>query len=637
MPSSGSCDRRPLPFLHQPKYEPEYEPEYRLEPNVISVPLKFSLDLLVWSLVVPFAFVLRLNNLADFNIKAIEIFLVIGFFYKSALIFYFKLHLQLWQRTSLLELRILTFACLTSFVISAVLSFYISGVPRSVPLIAELLAVLGMTALRITSRVLHENSRRKSATEQSNKRVLIVGGGDAGSLVIREMFKHPEQNLSPLAILDDNPQLRGKWIQGVRVLGSLLDFEQVCQTQSIDMVVFAIPSASGKTVRQVVSDARRLNLEYKIFPGLYEIFGDHVQVSHIRDVNVEDLLRRSTAPLNLEQISGYLEGKTVLITGAGGSIGSEVVRQICHFHPKKLILLGRGENSIFSIQQEMLRTWPEIEQVALIGDVRDRARVREIFAAQRPQVVFHAAAHKHVPLMEESPHQAVLNNIFGTQNVAETALEFGVERMVNISSDKAVNPTSVMGTSKRVAEMIVTHCGQQAKTGQAFVSVRFGNVLGSRGSVVPTFMRQIRDGGPVTVTHPEMTRYFMTIPEASRLVLQAGALAQNGRIYVLDMGDPVKIMDLARDVITLSGARDVDIAFSGIRPGEKLYEELLTAAEGTSRSQHNDILVARSERPDGVWLYQNLEQLQKIAQSGDQTKLRHLLKEMVPESLIALV
>jgi FlaA1/EpsC-like NDP-sugar epimerase len=602
-----------------------------------NVPLKFSLDLLVWSLAIPLAFVLRLNTVAATNVQAIVIFILVGLVYKSALIIYFRLHLQLWQRTSLLELKTLTFACAASFVIATTLSFYISGVPRSIPVIAELLAVLAMGGLRVVARVGHENSRRSPKNTENTKRVLIIGAGDAGSLVIREMYKHPEQGLEPVALLDDSPQLRGKWIQGVRVLGGLLDFEQVVQSHSINMVVFAIPSASGRIVRQVVSESRRLNLEYKIFPGLYEIFGDHVQVSHIRDVNVEDLLRRSTAPLDTQQISGYLEGKTVLITGAGGSIGSEVVRQICHFHPKKLILLGRGENSVFSIQQEILRTWPEIEQVALIGDVRDRARVREIFAEQRPQVVFHAAAHKHVPLMEESPHQAVLNNIFGTQNVAETALEFGVERMVNISSDKAVNPTSVMGTSKRVAEMIVTHCGQQAKEGQAFVSVRFGNVLGSRGSVVPTFMRQIRDGGPVTVTHPEMTRYFMTIPEASRLVLQAGALAQNGRIYVLDMGEPVKIMDLARDVITLSGAKDVDIAFSGIRPGEKLYEELLTAAEGTSRSQHNDILVARTERPDGVWLYQNLEQLWQVAQTGDQTKLRHMLKEMVPESLISLV
>jgi FlaA1/EpsC-like NDP-sugar epimerase len=380
----------------------------------------------------------------------------------------------------------------------------------------------------------------------------------------------------------------------------------------------------------VVDLAREANVAYRIIPGVFEILSGKVGISQIRSVSLEDLLRRDPVKLETSQIAGYLEGRTVLVTGAGGSIGSEIVRQVCRFAPKKLVLLGRGENSVYLIQQELRRTYPEVDVEAVIGDVRDLTTLRRAFSSFLPQVVFHAAAHKHVPLMEDNPWEAIINNVRGTSNVVELCLEFEVERLVNVSTDKAVNPTSVMGASKRCAEFLVQRGAVRAK-GQ-FVSVRFGNVLGSRGSVIPLFQEQIKAGGPVTVTHPDMTRYFMTIPEASQLVLQAGGLAENGAVYVLDMGEPVKIVDLAKDVIRLSGyevGRDIEIKFSGVRPGEKLFEELLTAEEGTSASKHTKIFIAKEVAMPSQF-ETNLEQLYTAAANQDGEGVRSMLKKLIP-------
>ncbi|GEM47604.1 polysaccharide biosynthesis protein [Deinococcus cellulosilyticus] len=604
-----------------------------------SVHVKFLVDLLVWGAAIPVAFWLRLGSfdLGSQYFKAMLYLSLMGVVYKSILILYFRMNFQVWQRFSLNDLGVLLKAVTASFLISTAISFYLPSVPRSVPLIALLVSIAGLTGIRFLVRSSYENARRVvSIGTGTSKRVMVIGAGDAGSMFVREMLRHPEQGLMPVALLDDDMSLRGKRIHGVPVAGGLDQLTSTARKFQADMVLFAIPSATGEVIRKVVNTAKSAGLTYKVVPALYELVGDQIQISQIRDVNLEDLLRRPPAELDIARISDYLKQKVILVTGAGGSIGSEVVRQIVRFYPRKVILFGRGENSIFTLQQELLRNWPEIEFITLIGDVRDEERLRFVFQQYRPQVVFHAAAHKHVPLMEDSPDQAVLNNIFGTRNVARMCLDYAVERFVNISTDKAVNPTSVMGTTKRIAEMLVANYAQKVGPGQAFMSVRFGNVLGSRGSVVPTFMRQIKEGGPITVTHPEMTRYFMTIPEASRLVLQAGGLAGNGNVYVLDMGQPVKIADLAHDLIQLSGAKNIEVTYTGMRPGEKLYEELLTSSEGVTKTSHQEILVARLEKPDEAWLREKLELLHRAALSSNYVSVRSLLREIVPESSVKL-
>jgi FlaA1/EpsC-like NDP-sugar epimerase len=390
-------------------------------------------------------------------------------------------------------------------------------------------------------------------------------------------------------------------------------------------------------VRRIVELAREAGVKHRIIPGIHEILSGQVALSQIRDVSLEDLLRREPVQLETNSISSYLEGRTVLVTGAGGSIGSEIVRQVSRFKPRKLILFGRGENSIFTMEQELKRTWPELEYALVIGDVRDRAKVEDVFKRFAPNVVFHAAAHKHVYLMEQNPDEAILNNVFGTKNIAELCLQYGAERLVNISTDKAVNPTSVMGASKRMAEYVVQAVSRRAKPGQTFSSVRFGNVLGSRGSVIPKFQQQIRDGGPVTVTDPAMIRYFMLIPEAAQLVLQAGGLPENGAVYVLDMGEPVKIVDLARDVIRLSGfevGRDIDIVFTGAVPGEKLYEELLTSDEGTAASKYEKIFVGQQAALGDAALEAALARLEMAARARDGAAIRAILLELIPGATI---
>ncbi|MFD1731397.1 polysaccharide biosynthesis protein [Deinococcus malanensis] len=484
--------------------------------------------------------------------------------------------------------------------------------------------------MRLAARLASERVRLRAGPQR--QRVLIVGAGEAGTLIAREMQRHPEAGLEPIGFLDDGPGKTRKRVLGLPVFGRVDELVEVARREDAQEILIAVPSATGDFVRRVVDLARDAGLRYRIIPGVFEILSGDVNLQQIRDVNLEDLLRRPPVRLNTGEIAGYLRGRVVLVTGAGGSIGSELVRQLVSFAPAKILLFGRGENSIFGIQQELLRNWPDIEQVGLIGDVRDEARLRAVFARYRPEVVFHAAAHKHVPLMEEAPSEAILNNVVGTQNVVELCLEFGVGRLVNVSTDKAVNPTSVMGASKRVAEMVVSAGAARARETQAFVSVRFGNVLGSRGSVVPTFMAQIRAGGPITVTHPEMVRYFMTIPEAARLVLQAGGLAENGKVYVLNMGDPVKISDLAHDVIRLSGARNVDVVYSGIRPGEKLYEELLTSGEGVGATTHSEIYSAQLGQVDSQSIGQAVRTLRTYAERGDYAAVRQMLNRLIPEN-----
>lgn len=550
---------------------------------------------------------------------------------KAALIYYFGLHRQSWHKVGIRDLQRLIAVLAIWAVPLYLLNFVLypsSWVPRSLPLIEGGVSLLLMGGLRLLARGLFERVDARSAS--SAKRVLIVGAGEAGTIVAREMLRHPSAGLQPIGFLDDERAKQGQSFVGLPLLGVVDALPKVIAETNADEVLIAMPSALGRVVRRVVDLAREAGVAYRIIPGVFEILSGKVGISQIRQVSLEDLLRRDPVKLETSQIAGYLEGRTVLVTGAGGSIGSELVRQVSRFAPKKLVLLGRGENSIYLIQQELRRTYPELETHAVIADVRDLNTLKNAFSSFRPEVVFHAAAHKHVPLMEENPWEAVLNNVRGSSNVVDLCLEFGVQRLVNVSTDKAVNPTSVMGASKRCAEFLVQRGAGRTK-GQ-FVSVRFGNVLGSRGSVIPLFQEQIKAGGPVTITHPEMTRYFMTIPEASQLVLQAGALAENGAVYVLDMGEPVKIVDLAKDVIRLSGfevGRDIEIAFSGVRPGEKLFEELLTAEEGTNASKHTKIFIAKEVAMPSNFETQ-LEQLYTAAAKQDGEAVRTTLKTLIP-------
>lgn len=596
--------------------------------------LKFGIDLLLWLMATLFALAFRNPLFLNQGLSKLAAYLLVSCVIFAVFYAVWKLPRQYWRYVGMPDLLLLGRAALVATLLIEIITvvfFSQLNVPRSVPLVAGLTAYVLMSGVRVTSRLLREG-RGQQGGVPAMRRVLIVGAGEAGTLIAREMKRHPESGLLPLGFVDDEPSKAGRTILGLPIFGKVDELAQVAKAQGAEEVLIAVPSASGDFIRHVVDLASSAELKYRIIPGVYDILSGNVTIDQIREVDLEDLLRRTPVKLNIAEIAHYLTDRIILVTGAGGSIGSEIVRQIIAYNPKQVILFGRGENSIFSIQQEITRAWPEVKHIGLIGDVRDYDRLKAVFRDYQPQVVFHAAAHKHVPLMEQTPSEAILNNVVGTQNVVELCLEHGVERLVNVSTDKAVNPTSVMGASKRVAEMIVSAGAVRSKPDQAFVSVRFGNVLGSRGSVVPTFMAQIRAGGPITVTHPEMVRYFMTIPEAARLVLQAGGLAESGKVYVLNMGDPVKIADLARDVIHLSGAKDVDIVFSGVRPGEKLYEELLTSSEGTSSTTHSEIFSANLAQVEPALLKQQLDQLIANARAGNYPGVRADLAEMIPEN-----
>jgi FlaA1/EpsC-like NDP-sugar epimerase len=452
-------------------------------------------------------------------------------------------------------------------------------------------------------------------------------------MVAREMQRHPASALEPVAFLDDDKGRQRRRYLGLGVVGGIDVLPRAVKRLRVDEVLIAMPSADGNVVRRVVDLARSVDVRFRVLPGVYEILAGGVGLSQIRDLKVEDLLRREPIEMDTAEVAEYLEGRVVLVTGAGGSIGSELVRQIAPFEPEQVILLGRGENPLFEFQQELATTRPELARRVVIGNVCDRAKMEDVFRRFRPDVVFHTAAHKHVPLMQLDPDEAVLNNIGGTMTLAETALAFDVERFVNISTDKAVSPVSMMGATKRIAEYVVQSISHRARSDQAFLSVRFGNVLGSRGSVVPLFQEQIRNGGPVTLTHPEMTRYLMTIPEASQLVVQAAAMAQNGSVHVLDMGEPVRMVDLANDLIQLSGYRpgkDIEIVYTGVRPGEKLHEELFAGSERAAPTKHEKILVARTPEPRDGELMALVAELLRAAAIRDDERMFAALTQILP-------
>ena len=595
---------------------------------------KFGIDVALWSLAGLLAFLIRTGSDSPAYIPTAIAYVLAGVPLKAVLIYLFGTHRFVWAKVSVPDLFNIAKTVALGTLGMAAVSFMLDispSVPRMIPFLDGLMALCLMSGFRFAVRYIDERNRRMQF-EGNQGRVLVVGTGPDGVLIAREMQRNPEAGLNPVGFLTQDPVLRGERLGGLPVLGMLEDLPGAARSSGASEVLIAIPGASGAVVRKVVDLARQAGLKYRIIPDFGKILSGAAAISQIREVNLEDLLRRDPAKLNLEEISGYLENRVVLITGAGGSIGSEMVRQVCRFKPKMLVLVGRGENSIYHIENELKRNWPNIPFRSFVADVRRMVKLEQVFEATHPQVVFHAAAHKHVPAMEANPDEAIFNNVGGTFNMVRLALKFGVERFVNISTDKAVNPTSVMGASKRVAEYVVQWAAERATPEQGFVSVRFGNVLGSRGSVVPLFQQQIKQGGPVTVTHPEMTRYFMTIPEAAQLVLQAGGLGANGSVYVLDMGQPVKIVDLAHDVIRLSGFEpevDIEVKFTGMRPGEKLYEELLTDEEGTQSTRHQQIFVAEPPSFQET-LSANLEDLFAAARDADGERIKGMLKKLIP-------
>jgi FlaA1/EpsC-like NDP-sugar epimerase len=461
---------------------------------------------------------------------------------------------------------------------------------------------------------------------------MLIGAGEAGSVLMREIADSRYlDNSKVVAIIDDDPKKVGKFIRGVKVVGNRNNIKEYARYYDVDEIIFAIPSASTKTKREILNICKETSCNLKIVPGVYQMMDGEVNVSDIRNVDVTDLLGRDPIKVDLESIMGYISGKTVLVTGGGGSIGSELCRQLVKHGLERLIIFDIYENNAYDIQQELRRDYPQADVVTLIGSVRNESRLEWVFDTYKPDIVYHAAAHKHVPLMEDSPNEAVKNNVIGTLNVARMADKYHVKRFVMISTDKAVNPTNVMGATKRICEMIIQYYNEISAT--EFVAVRFGNVLGSNGSVIPLFKKQIAEGGPVTVTHPDIIRYFMTIPEAVSLVIQAGAYAKGGEIFILDMGEPVKIDDLAKNLIRLSGYTlgvDMEIKYTGLRPGEKLYEELLMDEEGLQDTANKLIHIGKPIEFDKDGFEEKLEKIKEVAYSESQADVRKYIKELVP-------
>ncbi|WP_456044550.1 polysaccharide biosynthesis protein [Veillonella sp.] len=481
------------------------------------------------------------------------------------------------------------------------------SLPRSIYLISW---ILSTGVIGIGRMVLHYIAMRyggKQSTDADMVNTLIIGAGDAGATIAREIERYHKRSRKVIGFIDDDEAKFNRLMGGVRILGNRHDIPSIVKENKVKEIIIAMPSVTRNEIRNIMEICSPLKCKVNTLPGMYQLLDDEVLVSHLHPVSIEDLLERDEVRLDMDIVEHYIRDKVVLVTGAGGSIGSEICRQIMRVGPKMLLLLGHGENSIYLINQELKNIYKDGPIIPIIADIRDKQQLDQIFTQYNPQVVFHAAAHKHVPLMEIQPMAAVLNNIYGTRNVADVAGRHGVERFVMISTDKAVNPTSVMGATKRVAEKVIISMNDTYDT--KYITVRFGNVLGSRGSVIPLFKKQIEAGGPVTVTDPEMTRYFMTIPEASQLVLQAGAMGKGGEVFLLDMGEPVKIIDLARNMIRLSGLepdKDIHIKITGLRPGEKKYEELLTSEEGTNRTNHTKIFEAALDTVDRDWLMEKI-------------------------------
>ncbi len=573
------------------------------------------------------------------NLRLVGFYLLLSVPLRLAIFFAVGMYRRLWRHASVGELKPILFAAvgggaacvLIGLVVLPVFNITATRVPFSVVFIDTLLSGALVALPRLMARIRRHGFTRRRRDDMG-KRVLIAGAGDAGKLVVKELFATRQLGLEPIGFVDSDATKHGHTLAGLPVFGPLAHIPEIVERLGVAEIIIAMPSAPGTVIRQVVRAALACGIPTRTVPSLPEIISRQGNATGLREVEIQDLLRRDPVETDLAAVAELATSETVLITGAGGSIGAELCRQLARLAPNRLILLGHGENSIFDIFQELSLSFPDIDITPVIADVRDRQRIAHIFQLYRPHAVFHAAAHKHVPLMEDNVLEAVTNNVAGTRNVVDAAVEANVQHFVLISTDKAVRPTSVMGATKRIAEQLVQHAA--SKHHRNFVSVRFGNVLGSRGSVVPTFLRQIRAGGPVTVTHPEMRRYFMTIPEAVQLVLQAGALGRGGEVFVLDMGEQIRVVDIATDLIRLSGLEvgaDIEIKFTGVRPGEKLYEEMFFTAENVLPTDHPKVLRARN----GLLAEGTIRRIDALSKTTDagrpEDEVRKLLQTLVPD------
>ncbi len=550
----------------------------------------------------------------------------------TLLIFHiFHLYNSVWRYASDTELINSLIAVLLCTMMQPVL-FWLEEIrmPASYPLFYGFFLMIFTCGTRFGYRILRaiQNTRRNSAMKPLN--CMIIGGGAAGNAIIKELEASRYLQKRAVCVIDDNPGCRGKYLRGVPIAGGREDIQRLVREYEVEEIILAIPSAGQGSKKALLEICKETGCRIKILPGMYQLINGDVSISQLREVQIEDLLGREPVSVNVDEILSYVQNQTILVTGGGGSIGSELCRQIAKHQPKHLILLDIYENGVYEIQQELMGRHPDLELTVLIASVRNALRMEEIFEKYRPDIVYHAAAHKHVPLMENSPNEAIKNNVFGTWKVAQAADKYHTRRFVLISTDKAVNPTNNMGASKRICEMIIQVMNQRSDT--EYVAVRFGNVLGSNGSVVPLFRKQIEQGGPVTVTHPDIIRYFMTIPEAVTLVLQAGAYAKGGEIFVLDMGEPMRVLDLAKNMIKLSGYRvgeDIQIEFTGLRPGEKMYEELLLKEEGLKETANRLIYIGRPIKFDTEQFEKQLAQLERASEK-EAENIRELVKGMVP-------
>lgn len=596
--------------------------------------LMVLMDIFLINLSYIFAYYLRFN----FAIPAreLEIYknnaIIITVIY-LIVFYFFKLYRSLWRYASIGEFIQAIEACITASLLSIVYGFTLGArLPVSVNLIAGLITILFVGGFRMSERIIYRYLDLKAkAGKSSPKRVLVIGAGKAGTIIVKEMKLAREVNYLPVAFVDDDKYKLGTYIAGIKVMGTREDILDLSKKLQVDEILIAIAALDMKTKREIIDICKETGCKVKLIPGIYEIIDGRVTLGKFREVKFEDLLGREPVKLDMEGISDYIKGRTIMVTGGGGSIGSELCRQIIKFQPKELIVLDNYENNSYVLQQEFKRNGVGADIKYVITSVRDEKKLDSVFNKYRPEIVFHAAAHKHVPLMEENPSEAIKNNIFGTLNAALCSDKYKVKRFVMISTDKAVNPTNIMGATKRVCEMIVQSIDKRSET--QFVAVRFGNVLGSNGSVVPVFIEQIKKGGPVTVTHKDINRFFMTIPEAAQLVLQAGVYAKGGEIFVLDMENPVKIYDLACDLIRLSGYipnEDIKIEFVGLRPGEKLYEEVLTEEEGLNETAHKKIFIGRPTFDDFDTLMVKINEFREIVEEDDREKIISKLEEIVP-------